>query len=242
MAAVLEASKSHSEDADSPCTIDLGESQQKMVQALIEARASKRGAKSESESTSLLNRASLLFGKTGKSTNIGEIVDGSSSLMALRRTGFVPEDFIQSGPEITFKRLTNAYNLRDLVNFGFTFDHFCQLGFDVDDLKNFSSYHYRTLGLTAPAILDRVALTGEDLIQLGLEPHLLRELRFTFSHFAKNLKMTATQLAQLMPERDLQMYFSPSQSQLQALRKINSAPPQSQSRFLPTQVPARLNF
>lgn len=240
MAAALEAKASKTKEDESPSyTIDLGESQRKMVQALIEARSAKRGAKSQIESESLFTRASLLFSRTGKSTNLASFVDRSSNLTALRRTGFVPEDFIQSGPEITFKRLLSAYALEDLVKFGFTFNHFCQLGFDTDDLKSFASEHYRVLGLTAPVILDRVPLTGEDLIGFGLEPHLLRELRFTFSHFTNNLSMTSEQLKRLMPERDMQMYFAPSKSELCALQKKNTP---NQSRFLQTTVPSALNF
>jgi len=238
MAAALKTSK-NKEDESPSCTIDLGESQQKMVRALIEARSTKRGAKSQSESESLFTRASLLFSRTGKSTDLASIVDRSSNLTALRRTGFVPEDFIQSGPEMTFKRLLKAYALEDLVKFGFTFDHFCQLGFDTDDLKSFTSENYRALSLTAPVILERVPLTGEDLIGFGFEPHLLRELRFTFSHFTNNLKMTSEQLKQLMSERDMKMYFAPSQSELGALQKKNTP---NQSRFLQTSKSSALNF
>lgn len=234
MAAVVEASKSQhppSEERVVSFTIDLGECQRKTVEALIKARAAQRNAKTSSEPGSLLTRASLLFSKTGKPVNMGEVVDRSSSLITLRRTGFIPEDFIQSGVEMNFKRLVNAYDLKQLVQFGFTFDHFCQLGFDTDDLRNFSPEHYRFLGLTAPVILERVPLTGEDLIQLGLEPHFLREIRFTFSHFVHKLKMTREQLKQLMSERDMKMYFSPSQSELNALNQKSSVA-SKQSRFL----------
>lgn len=236
MAAVLEASKSQPPAEEKSYTIDLGGCQRKSVQALIEARVAQRSAGVAREHASLFTRASLLFSKNGKSANLGDIVDRSSSLISLRRTGFTPEDFIQSGPDMTFKRLANAYNLEDLVKFGFTLDHFCQLGFDTDDLRHFSAQHYRTLGLAAPLILNKVPLTGDDLIQFGLDPHFLRELRFTFSHFVHDLKMTSEQLKQLMPERDMKMYFSPSQSELDALHKKSSAG-SKQSRFLQTNVP-----
>lgn len=236
MAGVLEASKSQPPAEGKSYTIDLGECQRKSVRALIEARVALRTAGVALESDSLFTRASLLFGKTGKSVNLGDIVDRSSSLISLRRTGFTPEDFIQSGQDMTFKRLTNAYNIEDLVKFGFTLDHFCQLGFDTDDLRRFSPDHYRILGLSAPLILERVPLTGSDLIQFGLEPHFLRELRFTFSHFAHDMKMTSEELKQLMSERDMKMYFSPSQTELDALHKKSSAGPK-QSRFLQTNAP-----
>lgn len=236
MAAILEASKSQTPAEENSYSIDLGGSQRKSVQALIEARVAQRNAGVVPESDSLFTRASLLFSKTGKSTDIGDIVDRSSSLVSLKRTGFIPEDFIQSGPQMTFKRLVNAYNLQDLVKFGFTLDHFCQLGFDTDDLRHFSPDHYRVLGLTAPVILEKMPLTGDALVQYGLEPHFLRELRFTFSHFVHDLKMTSEQLKQLMPERDMKMYFSPSQSQLDALHKKSSAG-SKQSRFLQTNMP-----
>jgi len=234
MAAVLEESKSQhpsSEEKAASFTIDLGKCQRKSVEALIKARFAQRNAKTSFDSDSLFTRASLLFSKSGKPVNMGEVVDHSSSLVTLRRTGFIPEDFIQSGVGMNFKRLINAYDLRQLVQFGFTFDHFCQLGFDTDDLRHFAPEHYRFLGLTAPVILERVPLTGEDLIQLRLEPHFLREIRFTFSHFVNELKMTREQLKQLMSERDMKMYFSPSQSELNALNQKSSVAP-NQSRFL----------
>ena len=235
MSAVLEASKSQPPAEENSYAIDLGECQRKSVQALIEARVAQRSGGVARESHSLFTRASLLFSKNGKYDNLCDIVDRSSNLISLRRTGFTPEDFIQSGPGMTFKRLANAYNLQDLVKFGFTLDHFCQLGFDTDDLRHFSPDHYRILGLAAPVILNKMPLTGDDLIQFGLDPHFLRELRFTFSHFVHDLKMTSEQLKQLMSERDMKMYFSPSQSELDALHKKSSAS-STQSRFLQTNV------
>ena len=223
MSSILAAAKQEecSEEyaSDNDLAIDLGENQRKAVVALIEARSAMRQQNSESNTESLLSRASLLFGKTGRPTNLADIVDRSSSLMSLRRTGFTPEDFVQYGPQMTYKRLTNAYDIQDLVQFGFTFPHFCQLGFDSDDLRQLKPNHYRILGLNAPVILEKVPLTGQELIALRLEPHLLRELRFTFSHFVNDLGMNQSQLSELMPERELKMYFNPSQSELMSLQK-----------------------
>lgn len=230
MSAVLAASK-NSDCAESYTTndlsnefekglaIDLGDDQRKAVVALIEARSAMRKEGRQEQSESLLSRASLLFGKTGKPTNLADMVDRSSSLMSLRRTGYTPEDFIQYGPQMTYKRLSNAYNVKDLVQFGFTFEHFCQLGFDSDDLRHFESGHYRLLGLDAAKILTKVPLTALDLISLKLEPHFLRELRFTFSHFVNDLCMTQSQLAELMPPRDLQMYFRPTSADMAKLQR-----------------------
>jgi len=203
--------------------IDLGDCQRKAVTALIQARTAQRGLKSQEETASLFSRASLLFGKLSKPTSMGEIVDRSTHLLSLRRTGVVPEDIVQSEPSMTYKRLTNAYPLEDLVKFGFTFAHFRQLGFDVDDLRGLEPEHYRLLGLTAPVLLEHVPVTGDDLIQLKLSPHFLRELRFTFSHFVEDLTMSASQLSELMPDRDLQMYFSPSKSDMMRLRQSTAS-------------------
>jgi len=226
MSAVLAAAKRAecneayaADDSDKGLSIDLGDNQLKAVVALIEARSAQRKNGYKEEPESLLSRASLLFGKTGKTTSLADIVDRSSSLISLRRTGYSPEDFVQYGPEMTYKRLSNAYSIKDLVQFGFSFNHFRQLGFDSDDLRHFEPNHYRILGLHADVLLKNVPLTGHDLIALKLEPHFLRELRFTFSHFVNNLSMDQSQLTELMSERDLKMYFNPSQSELSALQK-----------------------
>lgn len=213
------AANDSADEFEKSLAIDLGDDQRKAVIALIEARSALRSEGHKEHSESLLSRASLLFGKTGRQSNLGDIVDRSSSLMSLRRTGYTPEDFIQYGPEMTYKRLSNAYSVKDLVQFGFTFDHFCQLGFDSDDLRQFDNSHYRLLGLYAATLLKKVPLMAQDLIALKLEPHVLRELRFTFSHFVNDLSMDQSQLAELMPARDLQMYFRPTSADMMKLQR-----------------------
>ena len=223
MASLTLASAQQTQDFARDLAIDLGHCQRKAVLSLIESRSAQRDTRSSEETSSLLSRASMLFGKSSKPATLGEIIDRSTNLTSLRRTGLVPEDIIQYDSEMTYKRLRNAYHLKDLVKFGFTFAHFRQLGFDVDDLRDMQPEEYRLLGLTAPTLLEHVPLTGEDLIQLRLNPHFLRELRFTFSHFVNQLSMTAGQLSELMSDRDLQMYFAPSASEMQRLRSSSRA-------------------
>ena len=250
MSAAVQAVKQQEEFDSEPTlstAIDLGDDQQKAVQALIESRVQQRLSHDSKATSSLFGRASLLFGRQGKFTDLSDVVDRSTSLTSLKRTGFIPEDFVQSGPQMTYKRLTNAYSVADLASFGFTFEHFCQLGFDSDDLRNFSQDDYRVLGLNADTLLTRLPLTSQDLINLKLSPHFLRELRFTFNHFANNLRMSKNDLEKLMSERDLKMYFSPTDSQVSGLArrglsvafKSASAP---RSRFAPHAQSGKLNF
>lgn len=211
--------------SQTPFTIDIGECCRAAAQALVEARLQRRDSDAPDPPASFLARASVLFGRGGQDTgSLASLIDRSTNLSSLKRTGVFAEDIVQSGSDMTYKRLTNAYSVQELVHYGFNWRLFKTLGFDVDDLKTFSPEHFRLLKINAEDIVRDLPLTGADLIQLRMDPHVLRELRFNFNHFIQ-IGMTREEVGALMSEKDMNMYFRPTRAQMEQLRQ----PPQVQA-------------
>lgn len=201
--------------------IDLGEDQRAAVQALMEARQARRAR--YPDETSFLSRASSLF-SGARQTDLCAVVDRATNLSKLARSGVLPADIVQT-PGMSYKRLANAYSIPALVNYGFTWSHLLQLGFDVDDLHSVTSDEFRLLRVTAQELLRDLPLTGEDLVSMKLKPHVLRELKFNFDHFL-TLKLKTEQLCGsggMMSVDDLHTYFQPTQRQLSSMGEKSHA-------------------
>lgn len=229
-------------------SIDIGTCARTTAQALVEARLQRRQSDTPEAPISFMARASVLFGRGNSDTaTLAQLVDRRTNLNALKKTGVFAEDLVQSGSDMTYKRLLNAYSMEELVQYGFNWRLFKALGLDVDDLKNFAPKHFRLLNVTADDIIRDLPITGADLIQLQMGPHVLRELRFKFSHFV-DIGMTKPELDALMSEKDLNMYFAPTRAQINQLRQSpeeqyaqTAAQKQSSHRFAPSQRPPRPN-
>lgn len=198
-------------------SIDIGECQQASVQALMQARAEQRRADPEGSRNSFLARASALFGRSGNES-IVSLVDRQTSLTSLKRTGLLPEDIVQGGgTQMTFKRLTNAYSVQSLVrDFNFKWHHFVQLGLETDDLRHMTIEDFRCMRVTAEHLMRDMPLTASDLVRLKMPPYLLRELGFTFEHLL-NLRVSRSQIDQIMTKEEMTTYFHPSPQQLTRL-------------------------
>lgn len=204
--------------ASEPLAIDVGECCRTTAQALVEARLQRRSSDTPEPPASFLARAAGLFGRGAQDTGtLASLIDRSTNLNGLKRTGVFAEDIVQS-PDITYKRLTNAYSVEELVDYGFNWRLFTSLGFDVDDLKSLSPKQFRSLNINADDIVRDLPLSGSDLIQLKMDPHVLRELRFTFKHFVE-MGMSRDEVDALMSEKDMNMYFAPTQTQMAQLRQ-----------------------
>ena len=194
--------------------VDLGEDQHTALQALVDLRAARRRDTPGSDD-GFMSRAAALFGKTP--ATLPQLVDRGTNLSKLRRMGVCPADFVQH-QHIDFKRLCAHYDVGALVDFGCTWQHCLALGFDVDDLCHLTPQHYHDLQLTATQLTQDLPLTSADFLQMKLQPHVLRELKFDFSHFLQ-LKLAPRQLAQCMSQRDLETYFQPTAAQMQQLQQ-----------------------
>lgn len=196
--------------------IDLGEDQRVAVQALMEARRARR--ERSPEDASFLSRASSLFSLASRQTDLCALVDRATNLSKLARSGVLPADLVQT-PGMSYKRLRNAYTIPSLVNYGFAWPHLVQLGFDVDDLHSVTSDEFRLLRVSANELMRDLPLTGQDLVSIKLQPHVLRELKFNFDHFL-TLKLKKEQLcgaAGMMSVDDMHTYFQPTQRQLSSM-------------------------
>ena len=201
-----------------PLAIDLGKCQQTALRALVEARAAQRAATGDSDG--FLARASSLFSSHKQS--LCAMIDRKTPLSKLARMGVIPADIVQS-QNMSFGRLRSAYDLQSLVEYGFTWQHMLQLGFDVDDLTHVSAEEFRSMGVTAETLMRDMPLTGQDLVNLKLQPHVLRELKFNFNHFLK-LELKQEQLATMMSTSDLQTYFAPTKQQIDMMRAPRQTP------------------
>ena len=196
--------------------IDLGEDQRVAVQALMEARRARR--ERNPDDASFLSRASSLFSSASRQTDLCALVDRNTNLSKLARSGVLPADLVQT-PGMSYKRLRNAYTIPSLVNYGFTWPHLVQLGFDVDDLHSVTSDEFRLLRVSANELMRDLPLTGQDLVSMKLQPHVLRELKFNFDHFL-TLKLKKEQLcgaSGMMSVDDVHTYFQPTKRQLSSM-------------------------
>ena len=142
-----------------PFAIDVGECSRAAAQALVEARLQRRASDTPEVPSSFLARASALFGRGGQDAGtLASLIDRSTNLNSLKRTGVFAEDIVQSGSEMTYKRLTNAYSVEELLDYGFDWRLFQALGFDVDDLKSLSPTHFRLLNVNAEDIVRDLSL------------------------------------------------------------------------------------
>ena len=217
-----------------PLAIDLGKCQQTALRALIEARAAQRTACADSEG--FLARASSLF--SSQKQSLATMVDRKTPLSKLSRMGVVPADLVQT-QSMSYRRLRAAYDLPSLVDFGFTWQHLLQLGFDVDDLSQTGADDFRVLGVTAESLMRDMPLTGQDLVNLKLQPHVLRELKFNFNHFLK-LELKQEQLSSMMSASDMNTYFAPTKQQLEQMQMqtTRAAPTALQFSPAPAAQPA----
>ena len=220
--------------------IDIGEDQQVAARALMEARLARRQL--NPGDSSFLSRATSLFGSSSSSSapDLCAIVDKSTNLSKLQRSGIVAGDLVQT-PGMSYKRLRNAYTLPSLVNFGFKWQHLLQLGFDVDDLQSVTSDEFRLLGVTATHLLRDLPLTADDMVNMKLQPHVLRELKFNFDHFLK-LDLKKDQLCGtggMMTVEDMHTYFAPTTAQLSSMRSTPQSAPTSSVSPHPSQKNSR---
>ena len=199
---------------------DLGDDQKRAYEAVCSMRMAQRSV--DAEPTSLLSRASSLFGKSGGAM-LPAWVDRGTNLSKFKRYGLIPEDFVQS-QGITYARLRNAgYDLTSLVDFGFRWQHLLQLGFDVECVKTITPEEFHALGVGAQELLRDLPFTADDLVSLKLRPHVLRELKFTMAHFI-SAGVTSDQLKKMMTTTELQTYFHPTPQQLSQLSAAKVAP------------------
>ena len=218
--------------ASKPLAIDLGESQLAALRATIAQRLARRTMDAGS-SNGFLARAASMLGK--QSGTLQALVDRRTPLSKLSRMGVIPADFTQS-PDMSYKRLRNAYSLTALTEFGVTWPHLLQLGFDVDDLQQVTADELRALKVDADDLIRDLPLTGQDLASLNLQPHVLRELKFNFDHFVQT-EMKPEQLSRMMSPQDLQTYFQPTPEQLRQLPVAADTP-----RATPLRNPQGLSF
>ena len=203
--------------------IDLGEDQRVAVQALMEARRARRAR--NPDDASFLSRASSLFSSSSRQTDLCSVVDRATNLSKLARSGVLPQDLVQT-PGMSYKRLRNAYDIPSLVDYGFAWTQLLQLGLDVDDLHSITSGEFRLLRVTAKELMRDLPLTGQDLVSMKLQPHVLRELKFNFDNFL-TLKLKKEQLcgaAGMMSVDDVHTYFQPTARQLSSMPSAPSAP------------------
>ena len=193
--------------------IDLGEDQRVAVQALMEARRARRAR--NPDDVSFLSRASSLFGSS-RQADLCAVVDRATNLSKLARSGVLPADLVQT-PGMSYKRLRNAYTIPSLVNYGFTWAHLLQLGFDVDDLHNVTSDEFRLLRVTAKELMRDLPLTGQDLGSMNW-PHAKRaqvQLRPLLDFEVEKDQLCGA--AGMMSVDDVHTYFQPTKQQLASM-------------------------
>ena len=173
---------------------NLGDNRVISIQSVIDAR---RNAPVEEKS--IWNKAAHFF-----SNNSFQKTVSKSSLSTLKLKGVLPEDFIEN--QIRFSSLD--YSIDALTDFGFTFEHFLEMGFEPTGFQLFSDHNYKRLGVRARDML-RTSMNIHDLVALHLTPQQLHSLGFTMEIF-KSIGGTKENMKALCSANDMQLYFERS--------------------------------
>jgi len=102
----------------------------------------------------------------------------NKKLSTILACGFGPEDAVQE--RVRFEDIASRYDSKDIIEFGFTWDHMVQMGILPTHLSHFSwTEQKHKLKLNAAEML-KMRLTMSELAELRYTTHQLVELGFTW--------------------------------------------------------------
>ena len=183
-----------------PNVANFGNDRLTAIESLVEARRSNR--KEVSGWTSWFSSKSSL-------TNL---ISAGTSLQTLRIQGYLPEDFIEK--QISWKKLTKIYKIPSLLEFGFKWHHIVVMGFTPENFKQLDwNQMFSTLGIRSTEML-QTSMTIQQLIDLQIPIHRLRELQFSWHDLVKIGGNVKTLKGVTDSMADLLTYFKPTPQQM----------------------------
>jgi hypothetical protein len=184
---------------------NFGEDRIASMQALIECRR---------RTSNLEVKPAGVFGNwftNKKNSSLLKDMVGKKTLQSLKLEGYIPDSFVEQ-EAVTWSKLTSAYSLQDILDFGFNFQHAVVLGFSVDDLKGLKFHELKDkLNIRSTDIL-KLEVNIRQLAALQLECHELHELGFTWRDLkliggnCETMRLLSANLA------EIKTYFEPQPS------------------------------
>ena len=132
-------------------------------------------------------------------------------LFMIAAAGFGPEDAVQE--RVRFSDIVSRYDSKDILEFGFDWDHMVQMGILPTELSHFSwTQQIHKLKLNVEKML-KMRLTITELADMKYTTHQLVELGFTWAVMASMGANVDTWRRFKFDLEDLKRYWQPTLSQ-----------------------------
>jgi len=135
----------------------------------------------------------------------------NKKLSMIAAAGFGPEDAVQE--RVRFSDIVSRYDSKDIIEFGFDWDHMVQMGILPTELSHFSwTQQIHKLKLNVEKML-KMRLTITELADMNYTTHQLVELGFTWAVMASMGANVDTWRRFKFDLEDLKRYWQPTLSQ-----------------------------
>ena len=190
---------------------DLGTDRQVALAADIQSKVQQRQLQPNIEPNTLQKLARMLSPLTPHAVTFQEHMRHNKKLSIIRQAGFCARDAVQEG--IRWSEVVARYTPRDILDFGFTWEHMVSMGIRPSDIQTFTwSQQKHTLELNATKLL-QIRMTITELASLQYSTHQLIELGFDWPTLARMGANVDTWPLFKYELADLKRYWSPTISQ-----------------------------
>lgn len=157
---------------------DLGADRSIAMSADIAARIEQHRLKDTKSLTFLENVRRMITPLTPKAHTLRDNIKHNKKLSVIRDLGFGPDDAVRE--RIPWSEVNSTYNGKDILDFGFTWDHMVDMGILPSHLNAFTwTQQKHQLQLDAKKML-KMRITISELASLKYTTHQLVELGFTW--------------------------------------------------------------
>lgn len=157
---------------------DFGADRSVAMAADVSARIEQHRLKEVQPLTLLQNISRILTPLTPKASTLRDNIKHNKKLSVVRQLGFGPDDAVRE--RVPWSEVYSTYNGKDILDFGFTWDHMVDMGILPTHLTAFTwTQQKHQLKLNAQKML-KMRITISELAALKFTTHQLIELGFTW--------------------------------------------------------------
>ena len=190
---------------------DLGDDRETAMLAEIEAKIKRHQLEPKAPRTFLYSLLSVLTPFSSTPDSFRDFLNRGHKLTELKKMGYTPTDGVEE--KIPWQAMRNNVDIKQLLQFGFKWEHMVSMGIRSEHLKDFTwSQVKHGLGLGAKDIL-KLNITLDELAELKYTPQQLNDLGFTWEVFSAMGANVSTMKSFDMSIDDVKTYFNPSLNQ-----------------------------
>lgn len=190
---------------------DLGDDRETAMLAEIEAKIKRHQLEPKAPKTLLHSLLSMLTPFSTTPTTFRDYLNAGHKLSELKKMGYTPTDGVEE--KIPWHVMRNNVDIKQLLQFGFKWEHMVDMGIRSEHLKDFTwSQIKHTLGLSAKDIL-KLNITLDELSDLKYTPQQLNDLGFNWDIFSAMGANVSTMKSFDISVEDIKTYFNPTLNQ-----------------------------